>query len=276
MAFSNEASGGFILSPAPSSVSTTSTNARASLPHPRGTPLKAGGNKESALIRYVDQRLLHIQRCFAKRTSPTGNGLSDVDREKADTWGDVKGYSSMRDACRDIEELVGVVWVSGTPSLQVPYLINLAVLVTSVVSAMPPSPRSLFRMIGKLDHCFASLIQGRDVDTSERLPGFEGSRRGISGTEKVRIRSLVERTRVGVVESFKRGEFEFEALEGGEASVDTDMDGELVLEGEDWGEAEEEEDSYDMQLARVYDRTIQELGDSLEEPSIGIITEKRG
>ena len=39
---------------------------------------------------------------------------------------------------------------------------------------------------------------------------------------------------------------------------------------------EEEEESHDMQLARVYDRTIQELGDSLEGPSIGVLTEKRG
>ena len=39
---------------------------------------------------------------------------------------------------------------------------------------------------------------------------------------------------------------------------------------------EDEDDSWDMQLAKVYDRTIVELGDSLEEPSIGIITEGRG
>lgn len=186
----------------------------------------------------------------------------------------------MRQACKDIEELVGVVWVSGTPSLQIPYLLSLGLLVGAVVADMPPSPKGLFRVIDKLDHCFASLIQGRDVDTGERLPGFEG-RRGVSGTEKVRIRSLVERTRVGVVEAFKRGEFEFEGEEleeevgEDEMDMDTEMDGELVLEGADLQGAEEEE-SYDMQLARVYDRTIQELGDSLEEPSIGIITEKRG
>lgn len=182
----------------------------------------------------------------------------------------------MREACKDIEQLVGVVWVSGTPSLQVPYLINLALLLTTIVPAMPPSRRGLFRLVGKLDHAFASLMQGHDVDTEERLPGFEGGR-GVSGTEKVRVRSLVERTRVCVVEAFKRGEFEFEEDEPVDADrMDVDAEGELVLEGEDLETEEEEEDSYDMQLARVYDRTIQELGDSLEEPSIGIITEKRG
>jgi len=222
----------------------------------------------------VDQQILHIQRRFAKRTSPSGSGLSDVDRDRADSWGDVKGYSSMREACKDIEELVGVVWVSGTPSLQVPYLINLALLLTTIVPAMPPTPKGLFRLIGKLDHAFASLIQGRDVDTGERLPGFEG-RKGVSGTEKVRIRSLVERTRVGVIEAFKKGEFDFaEPEEDDMDKMDTDNDGELVLEGDDF-EEDEEDDSWDMQLARVYDRTLVELGDSLEEPSIGIITERR-
>ncbi|KAK5131809.1 hypothetical protein LTR08_000564 [Meristemomyces frigidus] len=271
-------SGGFILSPPASSVTSASTATQPKLPHPRGTPLRAGGSKESAFIRHVDQQILHIQRRFAKRTSPTGNGLSEIDKDKGDAWGDVKGYSSMRQACADIEDLVGVVWVSGTPSLQVPYLINLALLVGTVVQSMPPSPRSLFRVVGKLDHCFASLIQGRDVDSGERLPGFEGVR-GVSGTEKVRIRSLVERTRVGVVEAFKRGEFDEEVgvLENeGLMDLSADMDDELVLEGEDLESVEEDEESYDMQLARVYDRTIQELGDSLEGPSIGIVTEKRG
>jgi len=180
----------------------------------------------------------------------------------------------MRTACKDIEELVGVVWVSGTPSLQVPYLINLALLLTTVIPAMPPSPRSLFRLIGKMDHAFSSLILGRDIDTGERLPGFEG-RKGVSGTEKVRIRSLVERTRVSVMEAFKKGEFELEPEDKDEDKMETDDEGELVLEGDNFEDAEEE-DSWDMQLARVYDHTVVELGDSLEEPSIGIITERRG
>lgn len=180
----------------------------------------------------------------------------------------------MKEACKDIEELVDVVWVSGTPSLQVPYLISLALLSMTVVSGMPPSPRRLFRLIRKLDRAFASLLQGRDVETGETLPGFE-SMRGISGTEKVRIRSLVERTRLGVVEAFKRGEFEFEDIDDqvdGD-KMDTDTDGELVIEGDD--DDLEDEESWDMQLARVYDQTIVELGDSLEEPNIGIITEGR-
>ena len=186
----------------------------------------------------------------------------------------------MREASKDLSALVSVVWISGTPSLQIPYLLNIGLLLHAVVQAMPPSPRSLFRLLGKLDRAFAGLLQGRDVETGETLPGFEG-RRGVSGTEKVRVRSLVERTRVGVLEAFRRGEFEDEVdeeVELGEGEEETDvemLDGELVLEG-DGDQEEDEEESWDMQLAKVYDQTIVELGDSLEEPTLGVITEGRG
>lgn len=85
---------------------------------------------------------------------------------------------------------------------------------------------------------------------------------------------------MGVLEALKRGEFEEDdgdAEGGGEDKMETDTDtddGGLVLEGD--GETDDqEEESWDMQLARVYDRTIVELGDSLEAPNIGIITEGR-
>ena len=278
--------GGFLLSPPASSIISSTANSQHALPHPRNAPLRPGGSKWSAFIRYVDQQLLHIQRRFAKRTTTDvnvglDNGINRSSREGADDWGDVKGYKSMREACKDLSDLMGVVWVSGTPSLQIPYLLNIGLLLHAVITAMPPSPRSLFRLLGRLDHAFASLLQGRDVETGEALPGFEGRTR-VSGTEKVRIRSLVERTRVGVMEAFKRGEFEYEdgdEIDRREAAgdgEDSDMDdGLLVLEGEGDGE-EEEDESWNVQLSKVYDATIVELGDSLEEPNLGVVTEGRG
>ncbi|KAK3674096.1 hypothetical protein LTR78_005943 [Recurvomyces mirabilis] len=288
--------GGFILSPpASSTYSTPSTTSPTSLPHPRTTPLKAGSSKESTFIRYVDQQILHIQRRFAKRTSPlppsTSQDHDDAaskhrpngDNAFGNTWAtDTQGYKSMKHACKDIEDVIGVVWVSGTPSLQIPYLVSIALLLSLVVSGMLPSPRTLFKCLGKLDHCFASLIQGQDIETGERLPGFFGYK-GVSDTEKVRIRSLVERTRVGVIEVFKKGEFD---MDEGDEDVkqseeeddddDMDLDGELVLENPSSNVDDDEDDSHDMQLARVYDHTIQELGGSLEGPSIGVLTERRG
>jgi len=96
--------GGFlqagVLSPPPSSM--TSSLAPAALPHPRHHPLKPGGPKESAFIRYVDQRILQVQRRFAKR------GSADPSAH------DVKGYKSFSEAGKDMEEILDIVWVSGT------------------------------------------------------------------------------------------------------------------------------------------------------------------
>jgi hypothetical protein len=270
-------SGGFILSPPPS-VTSAITNANSELPHPRSTPLKPGGNKESAFIRHVDDRLLRIQRRFAKRETPSING-DEAQRDAAAIWDSVKGYKSMREACKDLEDLLGVVWVSSTPGLQIPYLINLALLLTTIIADMPATPKYLFRVLAKLDHAFASLLQGKDIESGERLPGFE-NRRGVSGTEKVRIRSLIERTRRSVLESLNSGELDdaYESDEDGEKDqsemdVDGDSDGELILEGDGPYAPSEEEESLEMQIARVYDHTMVELGDSLETPNIGIITE---
>jgi hypothetical protein len=295
-----------MLSPPPSSTHSHNASAarRDALPHPRAAPLKVGSSKESTFIRYVDQQLLHIQRRFAKRSSPitapspsaepmVDNALLAVDADQgkddfSNTWAeDTMGYTSMRQACEDITEVVRVVWVSGTPGLQIPYLINLALLLATIVAGMPVQPQAFFRCVAVLDRCFASLIQGRDVETGEALPGFEMSgarRRGVSDTEKVRIRSLVERTRVAVVEVFKRGDVEDDVLRGTQKHEDVDMeDDELVLEGEPLTTDDEENEdddllggSWDMQVARVYDRTIQELGDTLEGPGIGVLTESRG
>ena len=272
------ASGGFILSPPPSSVTSAISNAKSELPHPRSTPLKPGGSKESAFIRYVDERILKIQRRFAKRETPSING-DDAEKDAAAIWDSVQGYKSMREACKDLEDLIGVVWVSGTPGLQIPYLISLALLLSTIIAGMPANPKQLFRVLAKLDHAFVSLLQGKDVDSGERLPGFE-NRRGVSGTEKVRIRSLIERTRRSVMESLKSGELD-DAYESNDEDVDEKMDmdaeddleGELILEGDGPYAPGEEEESWEMQIARVYDRTMVELGDSLETPNIGIITE---
>lgn len=269
--------GGF-LSPPPSSVASASTvTASSALPHPRASPLRPGSSKESTFIRFVDERLLRIQRRFAKRTTPTAAG-DEIEKDAALIWDDVKGYQSMREACKDVEELIGVVWVSGTPSLIIPYLINLALLLSSIIAGMPANPKQMFRVLGKLDHAFASLLQAKDIDTGERLPGFE-NRRGVSGTEKVRMRSLVERTRRCVMETLKSGELdEMYDSDADDDKMDVDdenaHEGELILEGDGPYQTEEEE-SWEMQIARVYDRTLMELGESLAEPTIGIVTEGR-
>jgi hypothetical protein len=108
---------GLILSPADNSVSSPS---RSSLPHPRSQPLKAGSNKEEITRRYVEDALLQISRRYVKKFQP-----EDM-RGESETKG-VKGYGKMGEVCRDLGEVVDVLWRSGTrmnsspPSLPFPY-----------------------------------------------------------------------------------------------------------------------------------------------------------
>lgn len=102
------------------------------------------------------------------------------------------------------------------------------------------------------------------------MPGFL-NRRGVTGTEKVRIKSLVERTRLCVVETMSKGEFEED--DGEESVVDTtddEMDGDLIMDEDIDVDEPIDSDDWDMQVAKVYDMTLVELGDSMEGPIIGI------
>lgn len=248
-----DAAGGFfvptVLSLPLSSVAEST--APAILPQSRKTPLKLGSSKETAFINHVDGALSHINRRYAKRHT------ASHDDESHET----RGYCSFQKAGRDFERLVEIVWVSGTPALQISYLLNLASLVLSYLDAFPPSPKIMFRLLEKLDLAFASLIQGKDIDTGDTLPGFD-SGRGVSPTEKVRIKSLVEQTRVAVVQVMNKADFEYE-------EPDRQSVGEADPSDNDDLDTEDAHD-VDMDVARVYDRTLVELGDTLTGPSIGI------
>ncbi|KAK8079058.1 meiotic recombination protein DMC1 [Apiospora phragmitis] len=178
--------GGFVPptlpSPAPS---TASSRAAAGLPHPRSKPLVPGSRKEDYARKYAESRLLHISRRYVKK-----HGIPNP----ADT---VKGYDSFEEVCHDLEEVIFVLWFSGTPSIQVPYLLNIALAVTDYIEAFDPAPTATFLLLKKLDHCFASLLAGKDIRSGETLPGFEqNTRKGMTKTDMVRCKSLAEQTRL--------------------------------------------------------------------------------
>ncbi|KAF2753116.1 hypothetical protein EJ05DRAFT_505308 [Pseudovirgaria hyperparasitica] len=254
--------GGFfktqILSPPASSVH--SSQAPYALPRPRSKPLRLGGSKESAVIRHIDDGILQIQRHFAQRS---GNA-ADVDH--------LGGYTRFKEAGNDIEKLVDVVWVSGTPSLQVPYLLSLSLLAVDCISGLPVSPRTMFRLLHKLDVAFASLLQGQDIDTGESLPGSEGGRT-VSDTQKVRLKGIVQRTRVAVVDVMSNGEIEEDDQEAIDMSEDVYDPSDAENPDVDLDSIGAEHVSWEMETAKVYDRTVVELGDTIGGPPIGIIVD---
>lgn len=274
--------GGFIRqtglpSPAPSSASTRPL---AGLPHPRGHSLRPGSSKEDMVRRYVEERLLHISRRYVKKFGNPNPG------------DEVVGFKSFGEVAKELDGLVNVLWKSGTracqrfalyprlfvntnhlvlASLQIPFLLKLASDFTQYVRSFPPSPRATFELLRKLDHCFASLLRGQDMDTNETLPGFEnGLRAGMTTTDMVRCRSLVEQTRVLIVEVLSSGDVDDEDDEDEDEDTDMDMDG-----GESAAEAggnptptpwDIEEERLHMDAARIYENTIVQLGERLGDP----------
>ncbi|KAL7928351.1 hypothetical protein V8C35DRAFT_243143 [Trichoderma chlorosporum] len=255
MAEPSQQPGGFIPprgglpSPAPSSASS---RAASNLPHPRNNALRPGSNKEDMVRRFVDEKLLYVSRRYVKKFGNPNPG---------DT---VVGFKTFGEVCRELDEIVNVLWKSGTPSLQIPFLLKMASDFTQYVRSFPPSSKASFDLLHKLDHCFASLLSGQDIETNETLPGFEnGLRAGMTTTDMVRCRSLVEQTRVLMVEVMSSGEQEEEEDDEDEE----DGDGDETEGGESYDAGGQswdiEEDELHLDAARIYENTIVHLGKRL-------------
>lgn len=163
-----------------------------------------------------------------------------------------------------------------TATLQIPYIISLAVLVNSSLPSYPFTPQSTFRLLRKLDSVFASLLTGEDADSGAPLAGFETKRNIVSMTEKVRIKSIAEACRMVVMEVRERSDDDETTEEDGDATGESEVDSEeemvdvlgnvnanvdAIVNAVD--EYHETPGRWEMEAARVYERTIQLLGDEL-------------
>ena len=126
------------------------------------------------------------------------------------------------------------------------------------------------------------MLTGRDNATGEVLPGFENGRT-VTTTDKVRLKGIVDRTRLTVVRVMSGESVAGDEQDVGDA-MDTDndehqalpnRDGTVTFEGfEDNTDDEDEDDEWEERgIASVYEKTISELGDVLGGPPIGIITD---
>ena len=109
MASSPPESGGFLhltIPTPPESTVTSPSVSSSSLPCARSHPLKPGTSKESSFIVYVDRKLLEISRRYEKRYN---DGLEDQSISLEN-----RGYESFGDVAKDLENVVDIVWVSGT------------------------------------------------------------------------------------------------------------------------------------------------------------------
>jgi hypothetical protein len=148
-------------------------------------------------------------------------------------------------------------------SFQKPYLLTVALNVNSYLPSFPFSPQPTFQLLRKLDLAFTSLLQGVNVETGFHLSGFQGGRGKMSTTEKVRLRGLVEGSRLAVVEVAGRSGNANDI--GGSARSRTETDDELTTDDDmmDNEEVDQGSAGWEMEIARVYERTLVELGVSL-------------
>ncbi|KAM7191617.1 hypothetical protein V8F20_009224 [Naviculisporaceae sp. PSN 640] len=249
-------------SPAPSSATTASRSIASSLPKPRAHALRPGSAKEDQVRNFVSDRMLHISRRYVKKF-----GIAEPDDE-------VVGYGSFAELCTDLESLINIIWKTGTPSLQIPYLLNIASELNEWVTSFPPSPVETFAVLRKLDHCFASLLAGHDIETKEVLPGFEnGLRAGMSRTDMVRCKSTTESTRVLIVDVMSKahGNTEEQDEPDGDDQLLTADESESAPEGPShrsrpvWEGETDDDELLQMDVARVYENTLCQLGETLGE-----------
>lgn len=153
-------------------------------------------------------------------------------------------------------------------------MLKLASDFTQYVRSFPPSPKASFELLGKLDHCFSSLLTGQDLESKEWLPGFEnGLRAGMTTTDMVRCRSLVEQTRVLMVEVMSSGAIDEDDDSDSDAEDETETDDtEAEFSDATAGASRRpaawdiDEDRLHLDAARIYEHTIVQLGTRLGDP----------
>lgn len=154
-------------------------------------------------------------------------------------------------------------------TLQIPFLLRLTSDFTRYVRGFPPAPKASFALLRKLDHCFASLLVGKDIETNESLPGFEnGLRGGMTTTEMIRCRSLVDQCRVLMVEMMTDPAEDEEEEEESDSDADMDMDADADADTgvSGWGGVEDDDEMrLQMDAARVFEKTIVQLNERLGE-----------
>ena len=176
--------------------------------------------------------------------------------------------------------------MASSASLQIPYFLTIALALSSYIISFPFFPQPTFKLLRKLDVAFASLLRGVHVQTGDTLPGFSNGRGKVRTTEQVRIKGLVERTRVAVVEvAGKDGRMMMMGLD----SMDLDSARRIIETEDDFTtdgnetmdestndnettpgfNTHEGSGKWEMDVARVYERTIVELGLSLDSFGVG-------
>jgi Subunit 11 of the general transcription factor TFIIH len=143
-----------------------------------------------------------------------------------------------------------------TANLQIPYLLSLAGIVADYLPAFPFVERPTLRLVDKLDQAFASLLsQGRHSASPIADGAIDYL---VSVTDRVRIRSVIECTRIIAVETTAKSGASADLPDVSESFTDSEYEDHAAADGN-----RQERDSLDMGISKMYERSLNILGDSL-------------
>ncbi|KAK6345005.1 hypothetical protein TWF718_006947 [Orbilia javanica] len=294
----------YLPSPAPSNYSSTASRSSNVLPSQRSTPLKPGSKRESALRNYLDDALLQISRKFTKKF-PTEEEKSEVAKAKSEmsvTGGKepILGYSDVEPLIEDLEKLIELLWFSRTVSLQIPYLLQIAGSLLDYIPPFPPRPTPTFRLFNKLDLAFHTLLSEYRMSITEKVR--------LSSIVKVSramvVRLMEGRDFLGEPEEEEDDDDDMikEEWDENDSDPDSDLDKKdldsdenMEVDEETEGDAsklqrsygrqtkkevdrtervleeEKEDEGWEIEVARVYSRVLEGLGEEIGGDPIGIV-----
>lgn len=154
---------------------------------------------------------------------------------------------------------------SGTKkaTLQTHYLLQMANSFNDYLASFPPQLKSTLSLLDTFDRCFYTLITGSSVDPSTSLSSeFSVSRMNM--TEKVRLKSIIKRTRLHIVKLAEKSMSTPDLPTDTDGKDDDEMDIETGDETDVDGDNQEHEE-WEIEVMKVYDRSLIQIGEGLKE-----------
>ncbi|KXG51888.1 uncharacterized protein PGRI_092810 [Penicillium griseofulvum] len=219
-----------------------------SLPQQRSQPIPSGSDEE---IQLRGQISTGIERVTYRKMK------SDMGMDAPDTPVSERRYDSFKELAAEVEGLVDTLWASSTPAIQTEALITLAGLIQTSLPAFPFDAPPTLNILHKFDCVFAALCTGTHPLTGAVLPGTQLGQSLATETQKVRIRSLAERTRFEVFSCLAKSN------ERGDAAITNGNGYEYEDEDEDGDEIDE---PWMLEATQVYEKSLMLLAE--QDPNV--------
>ncbi|KAJ5782141.1 hypothetical protein N7457_003915 [Penicillium paradoxum] len=214
-----------------------------SLPQQRAQPIPSGSEEETQLRGQISTG---IERVTYRKMK------SDMGMDAPETPASERRYNSFKDLAADVEGLVDTLWASATPAIQTEALITLAGLTQTSLPAFPFEAQPTLSIFYKLDSVFAALCTATHPLSGAVLPGAQPGQSLATETQKVRIRSLAERTRLEVFACLGRSHQKVNPANGDEWDDDEDS-------------GDEVDEPWMLEATRVYEKSLMLLAEQ-DEP----------